>query len=105
MDRNAPTLIKKKFRKGPHFLLISLAFADLLVGYGTTLYVIAEYRLLAPSLYNLLDVFASLSSVFHLAVISLERLHATLRPFRHQQLSLKVYWLAAATPSIGSSLC
>ena len=94
------TLLKKKFRKRPHFLLISLAFADLLVGCATILYVIAEYRLLAHSLYILLDVFASHSSVFHLAVISLERLHATLRPFRHQQLSLKVYWLAIVTPWI-----
>ena len=94
------TLLKKKFRKRPHFLLISLAFADLLVGCATILYVIVEYRLLARSLYYLLDVFASHSSVFHLAVISLERLHATLRPFRHKQLSLKVYWVAIATPWI-----
>ena len=98
------TLLKKKFRKRPHFLLISLAFADLLVGCATILYVIVEYRLLARSLYYLLDVFASHSSVFHLAVISLERLHATLRPFRHKQLSLKVYWVAIATPWILPSL-
>ena len=36
--------------------------------------------------------------MFHLAVISLERLHATLRPFRHRRLSLKAYWVAIATP-------
>ncbi|XP_029193395.2 dopamine receptor 2-like [Acropora millepora] len=95
------TLLKKKFRKRPHFLVIGLAFADLLVGCATTLYVIVEYRLLSLSLvYNLVDMFASHSSVFHLAVISLERLHATLRPFRHKQLSLKVYWVAIATPWI-----
>ena len=95
------TLLKKKFRKRPHFLVIGLAFADLLVGCATTLYVIVEYRLLSLSLvYNLVDMFASHSSVFHLAVNSLERLHATLRPFRHKQLSLKVYWVAIATPWI-----
>ena len=102
------TLLKRKFRKRPHFLLIGLAFDDLLVGCTPTLYVIVEYRLLALSFaFNLLDqgMFASHSSVFHLAVISLERLHATLRPFRHRQLSLKVYWLAIATPVLGSSLC
>ncbi|XP_015778230.1 PREDICTED: trace amine-associated receptor 5-like [Acropora digitifera] len=98
------TLLKKKFRKRPHFLLISLAFADLLVGCATILYVIVEYRLLTRFLYYLLDVFPSHSSVFHLAVISLERLHATLRPFRHKQLSLKVYWVAIATPWILPSL-
>ena len=37
--------------------------------------------------------------VFH-APFSLERLHATLRPFRHRQLTRKVYWVAMATPWI-----
>ena len=32
------TLLKKKFRKGPHFLLISLAVADLCVGCVIPLY-------------------------------------------------------------------
>ena len=97
------TLLKKKFRKRPHFLLTSLAFADLLIGFVVIL------RLLIYSSYSLyglvfacgtLDTFTSLSSIFHLAVISLERLHATLRPFRHRQLSLKAYWVAIATPWI-----
>ena len=34
------TLLKKKFRKGPHLFLISLAFADLLVGCTMLLYVV-----------------------------------------------------------------
>ena len=94
-------LLKKKFCKRPQFLLISLAFADLLVGCATTLFVIDEYRLLVLSfVFNMSDMFAGLSSIFHLAVISLERLHATLRPFRHRQLSLKAYWVAIATPWI-----
>ena len=97
------TLLKKKFRKRPHFLLTSLAFADLLIGFVTIL------RLLIFSSYflyglvfacGMLDMFTGLSSIFHLAVISLERLHATLRPFRHRQLSLKAYWVAIATPWI-----
>ena len=97
------TLLKKKFRKRPHILLKSLAFADLLVGFVTIL------RLLLFSSYHsftlgfadhLLDMFVGLSSIFHLAVISLERLHATLRPFRHRQLSFKAYWVAIATPWI-----
>ena len=97
------TLLRKKFRKRPQFLLISLAFADLLVGCATTLYVCVEYRLSELSFaFKLLDMFAGLSSIFHLAVISLERLHATLWPFRHRRLSLKVYWVAIATPWIPS---
>ena len=95
------TPLNKKFRKRPHFLLTSLAFADLLVGFVTIL------RLLLYSFYHssalifacyLLDMFTGVSSIFHLAVISLERLHATLRPFRHRQLILKAYWVATATP-------
>ena len=45
-------------------------------------------------------MFAGFSSIFHLAVISLERLHATLRPFRHRQLRVKAFWVAMATPWI-----
>ncbi|XP_015747658.1 PREDICTED: medium-wave-sensitive opsin 1-like [Acropora digitifera] len=98
------TLMRKKFRKRPQFLLISLAFADLLVGCATTLYVIVECRFFALLfVFNIFDMFAGLSSIFHLAVISLERLHATLRPFRHRQLSLKAYWIAIATPWVLSS--
>ena len=95
------TLLRKNFRKRPQFLLISLAFADLLVGCATTLFVAAgtvEFRLFGQwFVFNLLDISAGLSSIFHLAVISLERLHATLRPFRHRLLSLKAYWVAIAT--------
>ena len=42
------------------------------------------------------SVFASVSAIFHLLVISLERLHAILRPFHHRHLSLKVYWVTIA---------
>ena len=97
------TLLKKKFRKRPHFLLTSLAFADLLVGFVTImcLLLFSSYHSSTLSFADhLLDMFAGLSSIFHLAVISLERLHATLRPFRHRQLSLKAYWVAIATPWI-----
>ena len=100
------TLLKKKFRKGSHFLLISLALADLLVGCMIPLYmagmIVLSYKpeILLYALY--LSMFVSLSSIFHLAVISLERLHATLRPFRHRQLSLTAYWVAIATPWIVS---
>ncbi|XP_029193490.2 adenosine receptor A3-like [Acropora millepora] len=98
------TLLRKKFRKRSQFLLISLAFADLLVGCATTFFVIVQCRFFAHLFaFNLLDIFAGLCSIFHLAVISLERLHATLRPFRHRQLSLKAYWVAIATPWVLSS--
>ena len=98
------TLLKKKFRAGPHFLLISLAVADLLVGCTIPLYIAGmkmlshKPEMLYYALY--LVLFATQSSIFHLPVISLERLHAILRPFRHQQLSLTAYWVAIAIPWI-----
>ena len=92
------TLLKKKFRKRPHFLLTSLAFADFFVGFVAILFLLEPSHGSIGFVYNLLDMFTGLSSIFHLAVISLERLHATLRPFRHRQLSLKAYWVAIATP-------
>ena len=98
------TLLNKKFRRRPYFLLTSLAFADLLVGFTTMLFLIDF--IVSPHWVALfiacdnLDMFTGLSSIFHLAVISLERLHATLRPFRHRQLSLKAYCVVIATPWI-----
>ena len=98
------TLLKKKFRKGCHFLLISLAVADLSVGCITPMYIAGmnmlshKPEMLYYALY--LTLFATQSSIFHLPVISLERLHAILRPFRHRRLSLTAYWVAIATPWI-----
>ena len=98
------TLLKKQFRKGPHFLLISLAVADLFVGCVIPLYmartIMAPYNRKKLSFALYLSIFANVSAIFHLLVISLERLHAILRPFRHRQLSLKAYWVAIATPWI-----
>ena len=45
-------------------------------------------------------MFAGLSSVFTLAAISLERLHAIARPLRHRQLTLRSYAISIATPWI-----
>ena len=94
------TLLKRKFRKRPHLLLISLAVADLLVGCTTPLYMVGMDVLSHKPeilLFVGLSVFSIVSSMLHLPVISLERLHATLRPFRHRQLTWKVYWIAIAT--------
>ena len=98
-------LFKRRLRKRPHFLLISLAFADLLVGLiPMPLYIIIQYsryRILSL-VYIRVDIFAGLSSVFTLTAISLERLHAIARPLRHRQLTLRSYAIAIATPWIFS---
>ena len=96
-------LFKRRLRKRPHFLLISLAFADLLVGLiPVPLYIIIQYlryRILTL-VYNCVDIFAGLCSIFTLAAISLERLHAIARPLRHRQLILRSYAIAMVTPWI-----
>ena len=98
-------LFKRRLRKRPHFLLISLAFADLLVGLiPVPLYIIVQYSRyrIFDLVYIRVDMFAGLSSVFTLAAISLERLHAIARPLRHRQLTLRSYAIAIATPWIFS---
>ncbi|XP_074634045.1 melatonin receptor type 1B-like [Acropora palmata] len=78
------TYLKKNFRKGPHFLLISLAFADLLVGCTIPLYMAGMFVLShKPEILSYalkLAVCTSVSSIFHLP------------------LSLTAYWIAIATP-------
>lgn len=101
-------LLKRKLRKRPHFLLISLAIADLLVGlfampiYMTT--VISEQKLVSKLVSDCVDMFTGFSSVFTLAVISLERLNAIVRPLRHRQLALRSYVVGILTPWILSCM-
>lgn len=97
-------LLKRRLRKRPRFLLISLAMADLLVGlFAIPIYIIlftVKTSWLMLLIYDCVDMLTGLSSVFTLAVISLERLHAIVRPLRHRQLNLRYYNVAIATPWI-----
>lgn len=97
-------LLKPRLRKRPHFLLISLAMADLLVGLITIpMYMIMWFTLqtLVPSLvFDFVDMFTGFSSVFTLVFISLERLKAIVQPLRHRQLALHSYFIAIAMPWI-----
>ena len=95
-------LFKRRLRKRPRFVLISLAFADLLVGLIPVplLIMMADSSIIARFVYRSVDLFAGLSSIFTLAAISLERLHAIVRPLRHRQLTLHSYAIAIATPWI-----
>ena len=99
-------LFKRRLRKRPHFLLISLAFADLLVGLiPMPLYIMNQANLLLHTaywVYLCVDMITGLSSVFTLTAISLERLHAISRPLRHRQLTSRSYAIAIATPWIFS---
>ena len=95
-------LVKRRFRKRSHYLLIDLAIADLLVGlFAVPIYIIAvisEGKLVSTVVLDGVDMFTGLSSIFTLTVISLERLFAISRPLRHRQLSSRSYVIAIATP-------
>ena len=97
-------LFKRRLRKRPHFLLISLAFADLLVGLiPVPLFIMNQANVLLHTaywVYLCVDMITGLSSVFTLTAISLERLHAIVRPLRHRQLTLRSCAIAIVTPWI-----
>ena len=94
---------EKKLRKRPHFLLISLAVADLLVRlvavplYITIMYLDSVSYLLLE-IYQGFDMFAGFTSIFTLAVIALERMYAIGWPFCHRVLKTQAYAIAIATP-------
>jgi len=97
-------LVKGRFRKRSLYLLIDLAIADLLVGlFAVPIYmitVISEDKFMPRVVFDSVDMFTGLSSIFTLTVISLERLFAISRPLRHRQLSSHSYAIAIATPWI-----
>ena len=97
-------LLKRRLRKRPHFLLISLAIADLLVGlFAIPMYMIivtTGQKLISALAFDCVDMFAGFSSVFTLVFISLERVSAIAKPLRHLQLTLSSYFMAIVTPWI-----
>ena len=98
--------LKQRLRKRAHFLLISLAVADLLVGLLTVpLYIAINTvlyfgQLLGRSVFKFTDIFTAIASISTLAAISLERMYAVGWPFRHRNLNLRVYMFAIAIPWI-----
>ena len=97
--------LKQRLRKRAHFLLISLAVADLLVGLlSVPLYIAisanpGEVMLVTLALrYG--DPFTGIASIFTLATISLERMYAIAWPFRHRTLTFRFYIFAVAIPWI-----
>ena len=94
--------LKQRLRKRAHFLLISLAVADLLVGLLSVPLFIAtnsKLREVKPALWlcKYADICTSLASIYTLAVISLERVCAISWPVRYRSLSFRVYMIAIIT--------
>ena len=90
-------------RKRSTFLLIGLGVADLLVGGLAIPLLIATYESASITVwrvFNLVDVFTSTSSIYALAVISMERMFAIGWPLRHRTANFRVYIYAISIPWI-----
>ena len=100
--------LRRRLRKRAHFLLISLAVADLLVGLLTVpLYIAINTVSYLGQPYGLVlqvsemtESFTGTASIFALAAISLERMYAIGWPFRHRTLNFRVYILTITIPWI-----
>ncbi|XP_022790106.1 adenosine receptor A1-like [Stylophora pistillata] len=99
-------LLRRRLRKRPHYLLVELALADLLVGIFAIpilmITSISQERVLSQFVSDCVDMFTGLWSVFTLALISIERLYAISHPLHHRQLSLKSYIIAMVMPWVFS---
>ena len=100
--------LKQKLRKRPHFLLISLAIADLMVGtFAVPLFIavgIFTTKSLLILTFQCVDIFTGVLSIFTLASISLERMHAVLWPLRHRTLTSRFYTCVIGIPWIVAHL-
>ena len=94
---------KLRRRKRSSFLLIGLGVADLLVGGLAIPLFIAAFESASITtwrVFNIVDMFTSTSSIYTLAVISLERMFAIGWPLRHRTANFRVYICAIALPWI-----
>ena len=93
---------RQRSRKRSYFLLISLAVADLMVGlFAIPLFITrrsTRHSHLRWLLSTSFDAFTGLTSIYTLAVISLERMFAIVCPLRHRTLTLRNYIYAIAIP-------
>ena len=99
---------RQRSRKRSYFLLISLAVADLMVGlFAIPLFIIGsstEYPYLRWLVPTSFDAFTGLTSIYTLAVISLERMFATVCPLRHRTLTSRNYICAVAIPWVTAAV-
>ncbi len=104
-----------KLRKRSTYLLLNLAVVDMLVGFSGlwTVYELGLYCKLwkgslkwwehHPFAQAIRKSFA-VSSLINITIISLERLHATVRPFRHRFVKKWVYWVIIAVSYLIAAL-
>ena len=79
------------------FVACNLIFESLLLGERCNLWTINLFRSFEFFIvYVCLRYFFPLASVTNLAAISLERMHATFRPFKHRLIKKKIFGAAVA---------
>ena len=96
--------VNRRLRKRSLFLVINMAFADLMIGTVTLpIYIYsvgAGYKFWAGGwlnskslsvFYMVVDSFFTFASLISAAFISAERLYATYRPLKHRTLSMQAY--------------
>ncbi|XP_068690258.1 QRFP-like peptide receptor [Montipora foliosa] len=103
---NALTIIiylkERGLRKRSMYLVISLAVADMFVTYNLILYILSLgngcnfWSFENSIVIARLTYFFPSVSIANLAAISLERMHATFRPFKHRLIKKKIFGAAVA---------
>lgn len=89
-------------------LLISLAVADLLVGILAIPLIYIKAAVSKRSSWRIIstdaDIFTSITSIYTLAVISVERLFAVGWPLRHRRINFRVYICAIIIPWVMAAI-
>ena len=95
---------KQRHQKRSYSLLISLAVADLLVGIFAVPFFMKESDASQRHTWHPIclgaDVFTGITSIYNLAVISLERMFAVGWPLRHRTVNYRVYICTISIPWI-----
>ena len=84
------------------FVGASLIYVYLLRGHMCEFWTINLFRQSVRPLLDVLWTVSPLASLINLGVISLERMHATFRPFKHRLIKKKIFGAAAAVVRIGA---
>ena len=102
-------LKERSLRKGSMYLVISLAVADMFVPFSLIVELLvlgndcSFWRIEISKDFSRLAYFFTVASVTSLVAISLERMHATFRPFKHRLIKKRMFeaavtgvWFTAA---------